>query len=141
MQFVVDASVAVKWLFPELQADAAERLLKPSQELLAPDILWAEVTSAASKKVRHNEISKERASELLRDFHRMPVKTYPSKALMQTAWEVALEAGVSVYDAIYLSLAYKHDCSLVTADRKMYDRVRLAYPQTETIWLENFMVK
>ena len=75
---------------------------------------------------------------MMQDFRRLPVKTYPSKALMQTAWEVAIEAGVSVYDALYLSLAYDRDCSLITADRKLYDRVRQAYPQTETIWLENF---
>ena len=140
MLFVVDASVAVKWLFPEPHADEAERLLKRGRELLAPDILWAEVTSATCKKVRRNEISKDRAAELLKDFYRLPVKTHASKTLVQTAWEVALEAGVSIYDALYLSLAYKRDCSLVTADRKLYDRVKAAYPQTETVWLEDLKV-
>ena len=138
MTFVVDASVAVKWLFPEPHAEAASRLLKPGRKLLAPDILWAEVASATCKKVRRDEISPDQAAEMLRDFRLLPIRTYPAKTLIQTAWRVALEAGISVYDGLYLSLAYSQDSPLVTADRKFYDKIFDAYPQSETLWIEDF---
>lgn len=39
MNYVVDASVAVKWYVTEDDADAAERLLDPVNVLRAPDAL------------------------------------------------------------------------------------------------------
>ena len=138
MTLVVDASVAVKWLFSEVFSDSAERLLKPGRKLLAPDLLWAEVASAACKKVRRGEALLDKTAEALKDLRRLPIKTYPSATLVQTALNVALEAGISVYDGLYLALSYSQDCSLITADRKLYDRIREAYPQTEMILLENF---
>ena len=137
MTVVVDASVAVKWLFREPLSGAAGRLLKPGREPLAPDLVWVEVASAVYKKVRRGEVPAQKAEEVLKDFYRLPIKTYLSKALMQTAWHVALEAGLSVYDALYLALSCDRDCPLVTADRKLYDRIFEAYPQSETVWLED----
>ena len=137
MTLVVDASVAVKWLFSEVFSDAAERLLRPGCKLLVPDLLWAEVASAACKKVRRKEAPPDKTSEGLKDLRRLPIKTYPSTALIQTALNVALEAGLSVYDAIYLALSYDRECPLITADRKLYDRIFEAYPQSETLWLDD----
>ena len=135
MKFVVDASVAVKWLFPEVYGDAARRILKRARDILAPDLIWAEVASAACKKIRRSEVSWEEASRLFGEFQNYPVQAIETKTLMEMALKVAHDSGVSVYDAAYLSLSYKHDCPLVTADRKLYDRVHEAYPQSETLWL------
>ena len=41
MKWVVDASVAAKWLVPEADSPLAEALL--DDDLLAPDLLFAEV--------------------------------------------------------------------------------------------------
>ena len=135
MRFVVDASVAVKWLLPELYSDNAESLLRSGNELIVPDLFWAEVASAICKKVRRRELSHEAATDSLESFLRIPIKTRASKPLAQTAARLALESGVSAYDSFYLTLSYDHDCPLVTADRKLYDRVHEAYPQSETLWL------
>lgn len=138
MTLVVDASVAVKWLFPETFSDVAARLLRSGHELLAPDLIWTEAASAAHKRVRSGEVLPEKAGEILNDFQRLPIKTYPSKTLLRAAWSASLEAGLSVYDSLYLALSYRRDCSLVTADRKFYDRIHAVYPQSETLWLEDF---
>ena len=133
----MDASVAVKWLFPEVHADSAKRLLKRDRELIAPDLIWAEVTSAVCKRVRRHEIDAEDAFDMVKDFQRYPIRTFESKNFIDTALMVAQEADVSVYDGLYLSLAYSRDCSLVTADRKLYDKIFKAYPQSEAVWLED----
>ena len=39
MNYVVDASVAVKWYVPEDNSDDAERLLDPANELHAPELI------------------------------------------------------------------------------------------------------
>ena len=137
MTLVVDASVAVKWLFPEIYTEAAKRVLKKTREIIAPDLIWAEVASTACKKIRQGQVAPEEALVLLREFQNYPIQTTESKALMETALLVAHEAGLSIYDALYLALSYDQDCSLVTADRRLYDRVHAAFPQSETLWIED----
>ena len=136
-KIVVDASVAVKWLFPESHSEAAKRVLTRFRELIAPDLLWAEVANAIFKKILCGEVSAQEAAEVWREFERYPIKTVTSKDLAGTALRVAHESESSVYDCLYLALAYNRNCSLVTADKKFYQRVHAAYPHSETLWLED----
>jgi predicted nucleic acid-binding protein len=50
VKLVVDASVAAKWLVPEALSDAAVGLLNPDNELVVPDLFWAEVGNTLWKK-------------------------------------------------------------------------------------------
>lgn len=135
---VVDASVAVKWFLPEIHSEAAGRVLKPRPELLAPDLIWAEVGNTLWKKTRRDEITAEEASSILKDFLRFPIQTYASKTLLDSAWSLAWRLGVSVYDGLYLALASGRGCSLVTADRKFYELVQDKAHQTlKLIWVED----
>jgi predicted nucleic acid-binding protein len=40
---MVDASIVVKWLLPEPHSIPARRVLTERNDLLAPDLLWAEL--------------------------------------------------------------------------------------------------
>ena len=51
MRFVVDASVAVKWLVAEDQSDTADRLLDGSHELFAPRLMASEVGNALWREI------------------------------------------------------------------------------------------
>ncbi len=64
-RFVVDASAAIKWFLPEIHSTAALRLLDPSLELHAPDLLFPEVGNALWKLVKRGEISVEDAGVVL----------------------------------------------------------------------------
>ena len=55
MKWVVDASVAAKWLSPEPESAAADSLL--DDELWAPDLLFAEVANILWKKQSRGEMS------------------------------------------------------------------------------------
>lgn len=57
MTWVVDASIAVKWVIPEVLSDRADRLRAGHDEMLAPDLLLVEVTNALWKKTAGGEIS------------------------------------------------------------------------------------
>ncbi len=133
---VVDASVAVKWFFPEIYSEAARQIVLSKREFLAPDLIWPEVGQALLKKVRRNEITSEEAADILRDFSRFPLQTYESKILLDTAWVLADRHGVSVYDALYLALAMDRDCSLVTADRKFYEALQKSSGR-RLVWIED----
>ena len=118
---VVDASVAVKWFLPEDLSTEARRLLATEYELLAPDLLWAELGNVLWKKHRRREIDRPTALELLRNFSRVPLEFHSTEQWAAAALELAIEHGVTVYDGLYLALAAGTGCRLVTADRRLQE--------------------
>lgn len=52
MTVVVDASVAVRWVFELPGSDLAERFFQSKEPLIAPDLVIAEIANAAWKLVR-----------------------------------------------------------------------------------------
>jgi predicted nucleic acid-binding protein len=43
--------------------------------------------------------------------------------LLDEAIEISLETGASVYDCLYVALASRERCRLVTADRRLIDKM------------------
>src|SRR2546422_8548461 len=136
-RFVVDASVAVKWLVPEIGAEAARRVLRPNHELLAPDLIWAEVGNILWKKFRRGELAGETARDLLQDFQRAPLQIAASQRLMPAAWNLAEMYERSFYDSLYLALAVGSECQLVTADLRLYNRLKTGPLAERLLWVEN----
>ena len=117
---VVDASVAVKWFVPEELSADARVLLTTEYELLAPDLLWAELGNVLWKKHRRRELDPRTAHRLLRDFSRVPIEFHASERWTEAALELAIRHGVTVYDGLYLALAAGNGCRVVTADRRLH---------------------
>lgn len=136
-RLVVDASVVTKWLLPELHSSAARRVLTEDNELLAPDLLWAELGNVLWKRFRAGEIAVEEARDLLRDFKRFPVRTTPSILLISAALDIATRFNRTVYDSLYLALAMSSRCRLVTADRRLYDGLKRGPLAPALLWLED----
>ena len=65
MRFVVDASVAVKWLVEEPDSDAALALAESGEELHAPRLMASEVANALWRKARLGQIERADASAAL----------------------------------------------------------------------------
>lgn len=134
---VVDASVAIKWFLPEIHSEEAILVLKSKQELMAPDFIWAEFGNTLWKKVNRKEVTVQEASGILKDFMRLPLQTYSSKFLLNSAWKFAHESGATIYDSLYLALAKARGCSLVTADKKFYESINKRAADSKIIWIEN----
>jgi predicted nucleic acid-binding protein len=120
-RIVVDASVAVKWFVPEELSADARKLLAPEYELLAPDLLWAELGSALWKKHRRQELDRRTAWRLFRDFAQVPIQLHPTDRWTEAALQVAFDHDITVYDALYLVLAAGNACRFVTADRRLHE--------------------
>ena len=133
---VVDASVVIKWLLPELHSSAARRVLTEDTPLLAPDLLWAELGNVLWKRCRADEIEAEEARDLLRDFKRFPINTIPSISLISAALDVATRFNRTVYDSLYLALAMSRRCRLITADRRLYDGLKRGPLAPSLLWVE-----
>ena len=134
---VVDASIVVKWLLPELHSAPARRVLAEGNDLLAPDLLWAELGNVLRKKSRAGELTAEEAGDLLQDLKRFPISTIPSFGLIGPALDIATRFGRSVYDCLYLALAVSRRCQVVTSDRRLYASLKRGPLAPCLLWVED----
>jgi predicted nucleic acid-binding protein len=118
---VIDASVAIKWVVPEVGSDAASDLL--GRELWAPSLWLAEAGSALLKKTRRGEITVDEARLRARDLADAPIEPIELPILLPNAMRLAGELGHPIYDCFYLAAALLRDTPLVTADRRLAAKV------------------
>jgi predicted nucleic acid-binding protein len=119
MSLIVDASVAVRWYLPEPGSEEAERILAAGQDLLAPELVIAELGNAVSKRVRKQEVSSELAIEIMHEATKAFSGLIPLAGLAPRAMLFATRYGHSIYDCFYVALAHEKGGTLVTADRKL----------------------
>lgn len=119
--FVVDASVAVKWIVRAPDSDRAILVLESADQLVAPDLLLSEVGNAIWKQrlLGGNRRAETPPDRIDRWILGLPIEMVPSRDLLNLAIRVAFRYGRSVYDSIYVALALTAGSPLVTADRKL----------------------
>ncbi len=116
-KLVVDASVAIKWYIPEPDSVQAVPLLDGRAQLLAPDLLTAELGNILWKKTRAGELTRADAVDIADAFVSVcPVTIWPSTLLLRGALDIAVNFQRPIYDALYLALAVAQNCPFVTAD-------------------------
>ncbi len=119
MTWVVDASIAVKWVIPEVWSDKADRLRATEDRMLAPDLLLVEVANALWQKTGREEIAPAEADQALDLVTDSGIDLRPTTPLLSRAMQVARRLNHPVYDCVYLALAERERASLVTADRRL----------------------
>ncbi len=129
---VVDASVAVKWFFPEPGEAAAQQLLSSGRRLVAPCLIRVEVAAAITRKARLKEIDKrdaEAAANLwLQSILDGVVSLIPEDADLSAAVKLALALEHPLQDCLYLALAERAEAPLITADEKLVEKASFSHP-------------
>ena len=123
MSWVVDASVAVKWVIPEVLSDLADRVCDGAEDVLAPDLLLVEVANALWRKTTAREISAREADGAFDLVRRSGIDLRPAGPLLPRAMDLARRLGHPVYDCVYLALAEREEATLVTADQRLLRRL------------------
>lgn len=132
MKYILDASVAVRWLLVEEGFEKAERLVlnarQGTDELIAPDLFLAECGHALFRSERKRDITFGEARRLLATLiHDLP-DLRPSQFLVPRAAAVCQHLKKSFYDCIYIALAEHEQAQLVTADAKLVKAAQPDYP-------------
>jgi predicted nucleic acid-binding protein len=115
--FIIDASIAIKWVVEEEGTPQALALRKSSR-LAAPDLLVAECANILWKKVQRGELTAEEADLAARLLERSDVELVPMRELMQAAMRIAIALSHPAYDCVYLALALARRSRFVTADER-----------------------
>jgi predicted nucleic acid-binding protein len=111
---VVDASAVVDYL---LSGSPSACSVLADNDLYAPELLDAEVLSAISGLVRRRHVEQKRGRRAVLRLARATIERVPMSPLLLAAWE--LRHNLSPYDALYVALAQKLRCPLITVDRRL----------------------
>ena len=132
---VVHACVAVKWLLPaagEGLLEQANRLLerhvKRELQLLAPNLIEAEIGNVLWKAVQRNRISPTEAENSVRQFTALAIHVLPTSDLLCQALQIAVGCNRSFYDSLYVALALATKTELVTADERLVNALGSRFP-------------
>jgi len=124
--FVLDASVVIKWFSEEEYTDVALKLRddfsKGDIELVVPDLMLYEVSNALRYNPDFDETDVADAVGTLFDIGISII--VPNREVINSALNLAYEHKITVYDAYYVALAKEINFKLITADRKLYLKIK-----------------
>jgi predicted nucleic acid-binding protein len=120
---VVDTSVILKLVVPEIRSDAAARLR--SDVLGAPAVWQAEIGNAFWRKIQTREILEKQAAPLLRSlFGGVIVTLAIDEDNVREALKLAVALEHPIYDCFFLEAAIREDTFVVTDDSRFGTAVR-----------------
>jgi predicted nucleic acid-binding protein len=123
MNYVLDASVALKWVLTERDSDKAldlrDRARRGLCKLLAPDVFPVEIAHALTRAERRGLLLPPEASVLTSNILATAPALYSSIALLPRALEISSQMRIGVYDCLYVALAEEEGCEIVTADDRL----------------------
>jgi len=111
---VIDASVLIKYVTREEGWTRARRVMEEGAATV--ELALKELANALWKKARRGEVDAEHVGEILLA-SRSVVKLIDQGPILEDALRIAIEHGVTVYDALYIAAALKGRTSLATCDR------------------------
>ncbi|MGH7760202.1 MAG: type II toxin-antitoxin system VapC family toxin [Candidatus Dormibacteraceae bacterium] len=112
---VVDAAVIVTACLSESGLE-----LLPKDHLIAPHLMWSEVSSVLHELRWRKEISSQLADIGMERLAATEVSARGPKGLSNEAWRIADQLGwAKTYDAEYLALARLMRCRLLTTDARL----------------------
>jgi predicted nucleic acid-binding protein len=123
--FVLDASVALAWIFERAKVGEAERAQQlldglDRQPVIVPPLWHIEILNALVLGQRRNLVTRDLAADFLLTLRRMPIETDVAIPPRQEyVLALAMEHRLTAYDAIYLELALRHRAALATFDRDL----------------------
>ena len=130
MNFVLDTSVTMAWLFEDEASPNTESLLDrlSTEEALVPTLWTYEVGNVllmAERRKRITEAQGKRFAHLLQSLPIHISEPNPNP-LWGNAVVVAREYGLSVYDGTYLDLAMQQGIPLATRDKALIKAAKKA---------------
>ena len=138
--YIVDASVAARFLLVEELSEQAKLVLKDylgeKLGLEAPELIIYEVGNTLWKAAQQGYLASEEAKQKFHHFLQLKIgfvnfgKENYERILMRS-----MEADLTYYDAAYIEAARKTGATLLTADNTLYEK---ASKEVSTLHLKNY---
>lgn len=125
--------MALAWALPDEKSAAAEKFMEQVSKdstiaMLVPALWWYEIANALTSARRRQRLSEADAVRLVELYGQLPLQTDASLG-SESAWRhhaLAIEHGLSAYDAAYLELAQRSGAGLASLDERLCAAARKA---------------
>lgn len=126
MTVYIDTSVLAAYYCPEPLSPLAERAIRSLSSPAISELTLVEFTSALSRKVRDDSLSREDGVKVLAQFEAhieshyyvvLPVRTRDYR--VAKSWLGQLRGTLRTLDALHLAVAEAASASVLTADRRL----------------------
>src|SRR5262245_11155883 len=132
MTYVLDSSVALKWFLAEADSAKALKLRDDARaaihRLLAPDFFPVEMAHAITRAERQGRITPAEGSSFLADLLTELPGLHTSIPLLPRAYMISSTVRIGVYDCVYVALAEREGCELITADTRLVANLKRQFP-------------
>ena len=132
MKYILDASVALKWVLAEQDSDKAIRLRDDARagvdELIAPDFFPAECGHGLFRAERRRLIAGGDARQYLGVILTDCPLLQNCVVLLPRAAIICEQLRIGFYDTLYMALAEAEGCQFVTADTRLVKNVQSGFP-------------
>lgn len=125
MTVIIDTSALVAYLLEEDGFESIRGLL--FDQVNSTSLLVKESFNALLEARKIGRIGSEEAEKILEVVLTLlgaNIKIHPQEDLMRSAFNIATDHGITIYDSVYLALAKKLDGSLASRDKKQMEVAR-----------------
>lgn len=140
--FVVDASVGIKLVLPELLSDHAQSLFgllgkRPAVRLFVPDLFYIECANVLWKRVTRFGHKMSDAVTDFRHLRALALRAIETSTLAEAALKLSVAYRITAYDACYVALSDLAHAPLITADERLVRKLAAREPRVQ--WLGEFV--
>jgi predicted nucleic acid-binding protein len=128
LRCVVDASVAIKLFVTEADSAEADALFAhlggdPDARFYAPSLLYAECANILWKYARRFGYDRTEAERSLGRLMTLAIDCVDIKDVIAEAHQTAMTCDITVYDGCYVATAKQREVPLITADRRLAEKL------------------
>jgi predicted nucleic acid-binding protein len=132
MKYVIDSSVAFKWVVAEANDDKARKLRddlhNAVHDLIAPDVFPLEIGHSLTRAERQGRVSTADGWSFWLSIMAENVQLHPSIPLMPRAYAISSQMRIGIYDCLYVVLTEREGCEFITADDRLVRNLQAQFP-------------
>ena len=125
-KFIIDCSSTISLFLPdEINNDYTNKLYDSfkNNACVVPSLWYYELSNVLLSSKKRNRINDNQINEIVNLIYDLPVEIENINFyyIQNNIFNIANDNNLSVYDASYLELAIRFNCSLATLDKKLID--------------------
>lgn len=125
-KFIIDCSSTISLFLPdEINNDYTNKLYDSfkNNACVVPSLWCYELSNVLLSSKKRNRINDNQINEIVNLIYDLPVEIENINFyyIQNNIFNIASDNNLSVYDASYLELAIRFNCSLATLDKKLID--------------------
>lgn len=125
-RFVLDASAMLRLFLedgpmPEGLLEAIGQAESGESLFIVPELFWAETAQVLHRRRRVGQLDSKELKRMWQDVQGLPAQSVRHAPYITPALALAESHELSVYDALYLAIAYDLQIPLLSADKKLHN--------------------